>query len=168
LKNKFILGFFVLTALFLLSCKAHVSLSGASIPAEAQTASVALFKNNSSIGPPTLPQDFTEKLRNLILQQTRLAVIARNGDMNFDGYISDYNVAPVAANGDQASQNRLTITVHVVFTNKFDPTKNFEKDFPRFADFGATESITAKGPELVQEIFRQITEDVYYASFNNW
>ena len=166
MKNKLVY-FFVIAILFA-GCKAHVSMSGASIPVEAQTASIAVFKNNSSIGPPTLSQDFTEKLRNLVLQQTRLAVIPRNGDMNFDGYISDYAVAPVAASGDNATKNRLTITVHVVFKNKFEPAKNFEQNFTRFADFGSTESITSRGPDLVQEIFRQITEDVYYASFNNW
>lgn len=154
--------------LFLTNCKPTVSLSGASIPLEAQTASIAIFKNNSSLGPPDLPQQFTEKLRDLVGSQTRLAIVAKNGDMQFDGYISDYVISPVAANGDQASQNRLIISVQVSFINKFEPAKSFERTFSGFADFAVSESITARGPALVQEIFRQISGDVFYAAFNNW
>jgi hypothetical protein len=145
-----------------------VSLSGASIPVEAKTISVGIFKNNSSIGPPDLPQRFTEKLRDLVSQQTNLALMSKNGDLQFDGYISDYNVSPVAASGDQTAKNRLTIAVHVVFVNKFDKTKEFEQNFTRFADFESTETISAKGPALTQEIFRQISEDIFYLAFNNW
>lgn len=152
----------------LIGCKAHVSMSGASIPPEAKTISVGIFKNNSSLGPPDLPQQFTEKLRDLVSQQTNLALMSKAGDLQFDGYVSDYNVTPVAANGDQAAQNRLTITVHVIFENKFDKTKNFEQNFSRFADFASDQTITAKGPALVQEIFRQISEDIFYLAFNNW
>lgn len=154
--------------LFLFGCKARVSLNGASIPVEAQTVSVLSFKNNASLGPPTLSIDFTEKLRALVAQQTRLGLVGKNGDMQFEGYISDYNVAPVAASGDQTAQNRLTISVQVSFVSKFEPAKNFDQKFSRFADFPSTESLTDRGPALTQEIFRQITEDVYYAAFNNW
>lgn len=157
-----------MAGLVFVSCKPTVSLSGASIPIESQTASVGIFKNNSSLGPPDLPQQFTEKIRDLVAQQTRLAMIAKGGDMHFEGYISDYNVLPVAANGDLASKNRLTITVQVAFFNKFEPTKNFDRTFSGFADFEGTESITARGPSLVEEIFRQISGDVFYAAFNNW
>jgi hypothetical protein len=166
--SRFVFFIISVAGLLISACKPTVSLSGASIPAEAQTVSVGIFKNNSSLGPPDLPQQFTEKLRDLVAQQTRLAMIAKNGDLQFEGYISDYNVSPVAANGDQASQNRLTITVQVIFFNKFEPAKNFERTFSGFADFAGTESITARGPALVQEIFRQISGDVFYAAFNNW
>jgi len=169
LKNKiYIFSLCLLIAIFNGACKPTVSLSGASIPVEAQTASIAIFKNNSSLGPPDLPQQFTEKLRDLVGSQTRLGIVARNGDMQFDGYISDYVVTPVAASGDQALQNRLTITVQVNFVNKFEPTKSFERTFSGFADFASSENITARGPALVQEIFRQISGDVFYAAFNNW
>jgi hypothetical protein len=166
--RRFVHFIFILPMLVLAGCRPTVSLSGASIPPEAQTASVGIFKNNSTLGPPDLPQRFTETLRDLIGQQTRLGMVARNGDMHFEGYISDYQVSSVAANGDQASQNRLTITVQVAFFNKFEPAKNFERTFSGFADFASNESITSRGPVLVQEIFRQITGDVFYAAFNNW
>jgi hypothetical protein len=151
------------------SCKPHVSLSGATIPPEAKTISVGFFVNNTSLGAPSLSQRFTERLRDMVSQQTNLALVRQNGDLQFEGYIADYNVAPVAIqSNDQASLNRLTISVKVIFFNKFETAKNFEQTFTRFADFKSTESISSKEPELVQEIYRQLTEDIFNRAFNNW
>lgn len=162
--------FLLLLALTLLSgCKPQVSLSGATIPADAKTISVAFFKNNSTLGAPSLSQRFTEKLRSTVSQQTNLALSAQNGDLQFDGYIADYQVSPVAAqSNDQAAQNRVTISVNVKYTNKLDPTKDFEQVFTQFADLPSTSNIATEEPKLVQEIFRKITEDIFNRAFNNW
>ena len=153
----------------LFSCKPHVSLSGASIPVEAKTISVGFFANNTSLGAPSLSQRFTEKMKDVVSQQTNLALMPKDGDLNFEGYIADFAVSPVAIqSNDQASLNRLTISVKVVYVNKFDATKNFDQTFTRFADYKSTESISAKEPELVQEIYRQLTEDIFNKAFNNW
>ncbi len=146
-----------------------MSLSGASIPEEAKTISVAVFLNNTSLGPPTLSQRFTEKLRDIVSQQTRLSLIKNNADLQFEGFISDYNVAPIAIqSNDQAGQNRLTISVNVKFINKFEASKGFEQTFTRFADFPATQTIATRETDLVTEIYRQLTEDIFNKAFNNW
>lgn len=153
----------------LTACKMKYSLRGTTIPEEAKTISVAFFANNTTLGAPSLSQRFTEKLRDMVSSQTRLALVSNNGDLQFEGYISDYNVAPVAIQStDLAGLNRLTISVSVKYSNKFDAGKNFELMFTRFADFKSTESINAKEAELVQEIFRQISEDIFNKAFNNW
>lgn len=153
----------------LFSCKPQVSLSGATIPADAKTISVAFFKNNSTLGAPSLSQRFTEKLRSVVSQQTNLALMAQNGDLQFDGYIADYNVSPVGAqSNDQAGQNRVTISVNVKYVNTLDPTKDFEQIFTQFADLPSSQNIAAGEPALVQEIFRKITEDIFNRAFNNW
>ncbi len=144
-------------------------MSGASIPPEAKTISVGFFKNNTSLGAPSLSQRFSEKLKDVVSQQTNLGLVKSNGDLQFEGYIADYNVAPVAVQTpDQASMNRMTITVNVVFKNRFDPKKNFEQSFSRFADFSSSENVSSKEPELVQEIYRLITEDIFTRAFNDW
>ena len=46
----------------------------------------------------------------------------------------------MAIQGDEtAAMNRLTITVSVSFTNKFDETQNFEQSFSRYADYSSTQ-----------------------------
>jgi len=169
LKSAGTIGLFILVMMFFISCKTRISLSGASIPAEAKTTSVAFFTNNASLAPPSLPQVFTEKLRDMISQQTSLALVKQNGDLHFEGYIADYNVAPVAIQAsDRAGSNRLTIAVNVKYVNKFDETKNFEQVFSRFADYSSSESLSSKEAELIQEINRQLTEDIFNKAFNNW
>ncbi len=159
----------VVSVLLLNACKPHVSLNGATIPPEAKTISVGFFSNNTTLGAPSLSQRFTEKLRDMVSQQTSLALMKQNGDLQFEGYISDYNVMPIAIqSNDQAAKNRLTISVNVKYSNKFDATKNFDQVFTRFADFNSTESISSKEPELVTEIYRQLTEDIFNRAFNNW
>ncbi len=160
---------FFLPVLLLIACKASVSLSGATIPPEAKTVSVAFFTNNTSLGAPSLSQRFTEKLRDVVSQQTNLSLVRQNGDLQFEGYIADYNVAPIAVqSNDQAAQNRMTITVNVKYTNKFEASKCFEQNFTRFADFDSKLNVSTEEPQLVDEIYRQITEDVFYKAFNNW
>ena len=152
-----------------LACKPQVSLSGATIPPEAKTISVGFFTNNTTLGAPSLAQRFTEKLRDVVSQQTSLALLSKNGDLQFEGYIETYSVSPVAIQGnDQAGQNRMTIGVKVKYTNKFDASKNFEQTFTRFTDLSSTQNIASNEPTMVQEIYRQITEDIFTKAFNNW
>jgi len=166
---KLNLHIIVFLVLVLVSCKAKISMSGASIPPEAKTISVGFFKNNTTLGAPSLAQRFTERLKDVVSQQTNLALVKVNGDLQFEGYIADYNVVPIAAQTpDQATKNRMTITINVIYKNKFDAKRNFEQNFTRFADFNANENVAAKEPELVQEIYKLITEDIFTRAFNDW
>ncbi len=158
-----------LATLFYTGCKAKVSLSGATIPPEAKTISVSFFTNNASLAPPSLPQVFTENLRDMVASQSGLALVKQNGDLAFEGFIADYNVAPVAIQAnDRAGNNRLTIAVSVKYFNKFDETKNFEQTFSRFADYSSNENLSSKEAELIKEINRQLAEDIFNRAFNNW
>lgn len=151
------------------SCKIKYSLNGATIPIEAKTVSVAFFANKTTLGTPSISQKFTEKLRDVVSTQTNLALMKQNGDLQFEGDIVDYNVAPVSIqSNDQAANNRLTITVSVKYTNKFDVSKSFEQNFSRFADFKANTSISSQEDVLLTEINRQLTEDIFNKAFNNW
>jgi hypothetical protein len=167
--KKSLIGLLAVILIFLFaSCTPKVSLSGATIPAEAKSVSVGFFTNNTSLGPPTLSQQFTERMRDMVSRQTNLTLLKQNGDLQFEGYLSDYNVAPVAVTNDVSSQNRLTISVKVAFFNKFEASKNFDQTFTRFADFKSTESLNSISGQLHDEIFRQITEDIFNRAFNNW
>jgi hypothetical protein len=159
----------LLLAGFTSSCKIKYSLSGATIPPEAKTISVAFFSNNTTLGSPSMSQVFTEKLRDVVSSQTSLALMKQNGDLQFEGSITDYNVSPVSIqSSDQAALNRLTVTISVKYTNKFDITKNFEQTFTRFADFRASSVLSSVEAELLTEINRQLTEDIFNRAFNNW
>ena len=169
LNKRFHILFFIGFTLVFANCKMKYSLNGATIPPEAKTISVAFFANNTTLGSPSISQKFTEKLRDMVSTQTSLALMKQNGDLQFEGAITDYNIAPVAIqSSDQAALNRLTITVNVKYSNKFDLTKNFEQAFTRFADYKTSSSLTAEEDRLLLEINRQLTEDIFNKAFNNW
>ncbi|MBA3680957.1 MAG: LptE family protein [Bacteroidetes bacterium] len=165
---RYLITYILFLAIALSACKTKISLSGATIPPEAKTISVGFFTNNTSLGAPSLSQRFTEKLRDVVSQQTGLTLVKQNGDLQFEGYIADYNVSPIAISADQASQNRMTISVSVKYINKFEESKNFEQTFTRFQDVASDKNISSIEPELVTEIYRQLTEDIFNKAFNNW
>ncbi len=149
----------------LLSCK--VSLSGGNF-GESKTISVAFFPNNSSLVQPTLSQAFTEDLRSFFQTQTPLSLTQRNGDLQFEGAITDYRINPVAIDNQTASSNRLTISVSVKFTNIKDPTKDFESTFSRFADFPSSENLGSIESDLIKQINQQLAQDIFNKAFINW
>jgi hypothetical protein len=168
LKKQYSILILLFSAL-IFGCKVKYSLSGATIPIEAKTVSVSFFENKTTLGSPSISQKFTERLRDVVSTQTNLSLMKQNGDLHFEGSITDYNVAPVAIqSNDQAANNRLSITVLVKYNNKFDEGKNYEQTFTRFADFKANTSISSQEDALLTEINRQLTEDIFNRSFNNW
>jgi hypothetical protein len=169
LKKTRLIFLFLITAFSINSCKVKYSLDGATIPIEAKTVSVAFFANKTTLAGPLVSQKFTEKLRDVVSSQTRLSLMKQNGDLQFEGAILDYNVAPVSIqSNDQAAKNRLSITISVKYTNKFEEAKCFEQNFTRFADFNASSSVSSQEDVLLTEINRQLTEDIFNKAFNNW
>lgn len=165
--SKLIFVSFVL--ILLSSCKMNYSFSGASIPPEAKTVSVIYFANNASLAPPTLSQSFTEALRDKLSTQTRLALVNKGGDLNFEGSITGYATNPIAIQStDLAAMNRLTITVNVKYTCSFDEKKNFEQSFSRFADYSSDKSLAAVEVDLINEIHVQLVQDIFNRALNDW
>ncbi len=153
----------------LISCKVNYGFKGISIPPEAKTISVAFFQNNAAMASPSESQKFTEKMRDMVSSQTNLALTKQNGDLQFEGAIVDYTVSPVAVQStDQAALNRLTVTINVKYTNSIDQTKSFNQNFQRFYDYSSSKTLSAIESEALDEINRQIAEDVFQKAFNNW
>jgi hypothetical protein len=152
----------------LTSCGIY-SFTGASIPAEAKTISIQYFPNNSQTILPSLSQNFTDMLKDKFSSQTRLALVSRNGDLQIEGEITGYAVQPVAIQGnDQAALNRLTITINVRYSNKFNEKQNFESSFSRFADYPSNKSLSAVQSDLIDEINKALVEDIFNRSVANW
>lgn len=145
------------------------SFSGASISPDVKTFSVQFFPNRAQLVQPLLSQAFTEKLKEKFISQTNLRQLDRDGDLQFEGYITDYKASPVAIQGTQtAALNRLTISVLVKFTNKLDSKQDFETNFSRYADYDSRKSLQEVEVGLIDEINRQLVDDVFNKSVSNW
>lgn len=145
------------------------SFTGASIPPGTESVSVSFFENRASIIQPTLSSTFTEKLKDRFVSQTNLRLVTAKGDLQFEGYISDYQSRPVAIQGnEQAALNRLTITVSVNFKNEKDPKQNFDSSFSRYVDYDSRKNLSTVEQELIAEICQQLTEDIFNKAVINW
>ncbi|MBK7885976.1 MAG: LptE family protein [Bacteroidetes bacterium] len=145
------------------------SFTGASISPEVKTFSVQYFPNRASLVQPLLSQAITEKIKERFISQTSLRQVERDGDLQFEGYISDYKASPVAIQGTQtAALNRLTISVLVKFTNTKDDKQNFETTFTRYADYDSQKSLSEEEATLIDEINRQLVDDIFNKSVSNW
>lgn len=141
----------------------------------AKTISISLFPNYADLVNPQLSQTFTEKLRDIFIQQTNLEMIDFGGDLNFEGVITEYTVQPLNAqavsgndNLGAVAQSRLNITVNVIFTNKLEPSKSFDKNFSRFQDFSSEVEFSTIEEELVEEITQQLSENILNEAISNW
>jgi hypothetical protein len=145
------------------------SFSGVSISTDVKTITIQTFRNNASLAPPTLSQSLTDALKDIFTSQTKLSIVPSGGDMNFEGEIINYTIAPMAIqSNDQAALTRLTITVNVKFTNVKDEKQNFETTFSRYADFSGTQNLTTVQNSLIEEINKQLAQDIFNRAMINW
>ena len=145
------------------------SFTGASIPAEAKTVSVQYFPNHAQLVNPLLSNDFTSALRDAMMNQTPLDMVDAGGDLAFEGEITDYRTSPVAITASQtAAMNRLTITVKVRFSNRFDETKDFEQSFSHYEDYPSDQDLNAVQESLTATIIEALVEDIFNKALVNW
>ncbi len=150
-------------------CGIKTTLSGMSIPDEARTVSVSFFRNEAPLSPPTLSQILTESLKDKFIRETKLQLVERGGDLEFESAIIGYNVAPMAVVGNEtAALNRLTINISVTYTNKFDEKSEFSTTFSRFADFPGNQALAAVEAALIEDIVQQLVQDIFNRAFINW
>ena len=160
--------FLLIIWLFAAGCGVY-SFTGASIPPGAKTISIAYFVNNAQYVEPSLSQSLTDALRDRFQAQTDLDFVNEEGDLQIEGYITDYSTRPVAIQGNEtAALNRLSVTVKVKYTNTLDPTKDFENPFTRFEDYSSDQDLSAVKDQLISTINENLVDDIFNKAVVNW
>ena len=162
---------FSLCAVLLTGCGVAIkySLSGASIPPDAKTFSVAYFPNNATMVSPILSSTLTEALVDIFTRRTRLTQVDEGGDFAFEGEITNYTSTTSSVSSDEyALLNRLTITVKVRFTNALDESMSFNRTFTAFEDYESTQLLTEVEGTLIPQIVDKLVTDIFQASASNW
>jgi len=136
----------------------------------AETFQVNYFQNNSALIEPGLDRDFTIALQDLITNQTSLDLVTSNGDLVYEGEITEYRISPTTATSDnRAAQNRLTITVQVRFFDKSNPDEDLNQRFSFFYDYpGSSQLVGSQKTTAHEEIFERITQDIFNATLAKW
>jgi hypothetical protein len=169
---KYILiGLIIIT---FLGCGAY-SFTGISLPSETKTFQVNYFQNNAGSNPgstvePGLERDFKIVLEELILNQTSLDLVKSNGDLVYEGEITEFRISPMTStSSNTAAQNRLTIGVMVRFFNRLDEESDFEQRFSFYYDYpGSSQLVGSQKDTAIAEIFERLTQDIVNKSLANW
>ena len=139
------------------------------LPPEVKTFRVNYFENKAQYVNPQLSPQLTEKLKQKIINTTRLRQ-TNSDDAHYDisGYVSQYYTSTTGISGNNASTNRLNISFHLVFKNKLDDKKDFEADVPTNVDFLATQSLSQAESANNSKIVSNIVDAVFNKIFSNW
>ena len=171
LNYKFI---YLLLFVFIIKSCGNYSFTGASIPEGTESFQVNFFENEAgnsmgSIFEPGLDRDFTIALQDILQNQTNLQLVSSDGDLIYEGEITEYRVSPMTATSNlQASQNRLTVGINVRFTNLNKEDDNFERRFTFYYDYPAEVQLLNVKSEAHDIIFERITQDIFNASLAKW
>lgn len=169
---KKLIGYILLSSvLFLGQCTGvKYSFSGGDIPGK--TFSFNNFPNNASIVNPDLSILLQESFRKKVTNESNLKFVDNtdSADAYFEGEIIGYSITPVQATGDQiASLSRLTIQLSVSYSNEVDSAMNFEsKRFSNYADFESSEDFNSIENELVEDILKQLVDQIFNEVLNDW
>jgi hypothetical protein len=173
--NKSIGYFIFAVSLIFSSCKIY-SFKDVSIPSEVKSIHIAYIENRARLVNPQLAPQLNDKLRQKINGQASKLTILPTSDADYDvsGWVSDYNYSTSGISNQQASSNRLSVTVHLVFKNHLDPTgkkvapADFEADVTRNFDFPASQSITDAEARLIPDVVTNMTDEIFNKLFSNW
>jgi hypothetical protein len=155
------------------SCKIGYSFSGATLSPAVKTVFIDYFANRARVINPMLSQTFSEAMKDKFVNETGLSMDRDQGDLEFSGEITGYDVRPLsiqqsAQGQDFASMNRLTVTVKVVFTNNKDHEQDFNTTFSAYYDWESTRSLNEVESSAVEVIVEQLVDDIFNKSVANW
>ena len=171
MKNKLLsihFVIFLIATTLLCSCGIY-SFKDAVIPENVKTIKLGFIENKARYVNPQLAPLLTDKLQQKILGQTKLTR-TNSDDAHYQIYATITNYDPsqtVGVSERQASTNRLTVTVHVVLKKTLD-NKEQEFDVSRNFDFSANLSLSQAEAQLMDDIVRNISDDIFNQIFSNW
>ncbi len=140
--------------------------------------SVKTLENNAANAPLSYQADLTEAIKTGVQNNTSLKLNSNpdESQVNIEGVINAYDVSPIAMQmGDVAARNRLTISTSFIIYIHVERTANekLSEDkmtltSTRFADYDANSDFNAVESQLLEEINKQIVQDVINKLLSNW
>ena len=165
----------VILALFLFamtmaSCSVSYKFNGASINYdETKTITIADFPIRSSYVWGPMQAIFNNELKDVFANHTHLIQVKRNGDLKIEGEITQYSQRNKSVSSEgYSAQTELSMTVNVRFTNNANHSQDFERQFTSTASYETTQSLNSVQEQLVTEMVKDITDQIFNATVANW
>lgn len=152
------------------SCKISITLNGAPIDYNVyKTIHVGDFPIRAALVYAPLQTTFENELLNYISRNTRLQTTDGASDLSIEGEITQYNLTPQAVTENAyASLTRLTIGVHVKYTDNKNDKNSVDQTFTAYRDFDATQLLIDVQDQLCQEISEELVDLIFNATLGNW
>ena len=166
IRNIIIFGFLLL----LNSCSVSYKFNGASIDyTKTKTIQINDFPIRSSYVWGPMANIFNNQLKDQFANHTKLIQVKRGGDLKIDGGITRYEQRnkSVSAEGYSA-QTELSMTVNVRFTNNVNHNEDFERQFTATSTYETTQSLNSVQEELVTQMVKEISDQIFNATVANW
>ena len=169
--SLFLIAAFICTSFVFPGCSYSFTPKG-KIDDSIRTVKVNFIENRAPYVNPQLSPTLTDKIRQKINNQTKLTQVNNDeADMIISGTILDYSVSTVGVTNQggtsQTSVNRLTVTIQVTITKitsetpqQFSTSRNF--------DFDARQSIQQVEAQLLDEIVRNLSDEIFNKLFSDW
>lgn len=170
-KNKHVLWLSALCcALLLTACTISYKFNGASIDYNVtKTIQIDNFPIRSAYVWAPMQSIFQNKLTDIFASQTRLRQVRKNGDLQLAGEITGFDQFNKGISSDgYSNQVQLRMTVNVRFTNNKKHSEDFERQFSATSQYDATQQLTTVQEELVTEMVKDITDQIFNATVANW
>ena len=162
---------FALVAMTWISCAfSGYKFNGASIDyTKTKTIQIADFPIRSSYVWGPMGPMFNNQLKDEFASHTKLSQVKRNGDLKIEGEITQYSQRNKSVSADGSSaQTELSITVNVRFTNNANHNEDFERQFTASKSYETTQSLASVQDELVTQMIKDLTEQIFNATVANW
>ena len=161
---------FGLLTVLLISCSVSYKFNGASIDySTTKTIQIADFPIRSSYVWGPMASIFNNQLKDIFANHTRLIQVRRNGDLKIEGEITRYEQRNKAVSSEgYSAQTELSMTVNVRFTNNKNHTEDFERQFTATSTYETTQSLNSVQEQLVTEMVKEITDQIFNATVANW
>ena len=165
-------GAIALMAVLMAACSISYKFNGSSIDyTKVKTISFETFPNRS-VGFVWGPMEsmFNTALQDIYMQQTRLQQVRRDGDLQISGEITNYDAYNKGVGADgYSTMAELRMTVRVNFTNKANPQENFDsQQFSSSREYDASQQSSSVQDELVNQMIKDIVEQIFNATVANW
>ena len=111
---------------------------------------------------------FNNKLQDLYANQTRLKIVKRGGDLHIAGEITGYDQYNKSISADGfSSQAQLKMTVNIRFTNS-KTNESWERQFSATTQYNSTQQLSAVQEQLVTEMVKDLTDQIFNATVADW
>ena len=145
-------------------------LNGASIDySKTKTIQINDFPIRSSYVWGPMASIFNNQLKDIFANHTKLIQVRRNGDMKIEGEITRYEQRNKSVSSEgYSAQTELSMTVNVRFTNNKNHSEDFERQFTAAATYETTQSLNSVQEELVTQMVKEITDQIFNDTVANW